>query len=145
MAVGHDSESGQDLREMLGSLAVFLRGCVSQEEAAQGDLMYGLSECSRQLSGGKETLLAEQLLDPSMCHLSELYVPSSEPWKCLLFRSCLAYLKPKGMGRLDPLITPFFLLPASSLHALHLECVMQEQRSLNFTYCSNSEVLKSKK
>lgn len=69
--------------------------------------MYGFSECGRQLSGGKETLLAEQLLDPSMCHLAELYVPSSKPQKLLLFWSCLTFLKSEGMGRLDPLITPF--------------------------------------
>lgn len=75
--------------------------------------MYGFSERDRQLSGGKETLLAEQLLDPSMCHLAELHVPSSKPWKLLLFGSCLTFLKSKGMGRLNPLITRF---PSFQLH-----------------------------
>lgn len=46
--------------------------------------MHGLSERGRQLSGEKEAPLAEQLLDPSMCHLAELHVPSSKPWKRLL-------------------------------------------------------------
>lgn len=69
--------------------------------------MYGFSECSRQLSGEKEAPLAEQFLDPSMCHLAELYVPSSKPWKHRLLGSCLTFLKSKGTGRLDPLITPF--------------------------------------
>lgn len=58
-------------------------------------------------SGEKEAPLAEQFLDPSMCHLAELYVPSSKPWKYRLFGSCLTFLKSNGTGRLDPLITPF--------------------------------------
>lgn len=81
-------------------MAAFLRGRVFQREqksdTVRGDSVY-LSKCTRQLSGGKEVLLAEQLLDPK----------KSKPWKCVLFGSYLTFLKSKGMGRLDPLITPF--------------------------------------
>lgn len=90
-------------------MAAFLRGCVFQREqrsdTARGDSIC-LSECTRQLSGGKEASLAERLLDPSMCHLTELYVPFSKPW-CVLFGSHLTFLKSKGTGKLDLLITPF--------------------------------------
>lgn len=42
-----------------------------------------------------------------VCVTSWSCVPFSKAWKCVLLGSYLTFLKSKGMGRLDPCITPF--------------------------------------
>lgn len=129
---------------------VLLRGCVfwrdGSSDAARGALTYVLSAGGRQLSGEAEAPLAEQLLHPSMCHLAELYVPSSKPWKRLLFGSCLTFLKSEGTGSLDPLTTPFpspFQLQPDAPGAC--SAFHEAQTSLSFTSCSSLAALQSER